>query len=120
MLLDHNDNRTVVDFIRGFGIVLVVCFHVVVGLSMLLEGEAHERFITTLPSVMNLFWQALGSELIFLASGFLLSYLLIRELHQSGRIAIGDFYGRRASRIVPMYLIGLGTYALSRRTRRLR
>ncbi len=114
MLLDHDKNRTVVAFIRGLGILLVICFHVVVGLSVLLEGEALENYISTLPGVTNIFWQALGSELIFLASGFLLSYLLIRELRGGGRIAVREFYIRRLSRIVPMYLIGLGAYALVR------
>ena len=112
MLLDNNNNRAVVDFIRGVGILLVIGFHVVVGMALLLEGDPQPQYIDALPGIMNVFWQALGSELIFLASGFLLSYLLIRELRRDGRISVRDFYVRRGSRIVPMYLIALALYAL--------
>ncbi len=115
MLLDDNNNRAVVDFLRGAGILLVIGFHVVIGMAvLLLESGGQPQYIEALPAVMNVFWQALGSELIFLASGFLLSYLLIRELRNSGRISIRDFYIRRGSRIVPMYLIAIALYALVR------
>ncbi|MDJ0909492.1 MAG: acyltransferase [Woeseiaceae bacterium] len=115
MLLDDNNNRAVVDFLRGAGILLVIGFHVVIGMAvLLLESGGQPQYIEALPAVMNVFWQALGSELIFLASGFLLSYLLIRELRNSGRISVRDFYIRRGSRIVPMYLIAIALYALVR------
>ena len=114
MLLDNNNNRAIVDFLRGSGILLVIGFHVVVGMALLLVDDGQAQYIEALPGVMNVFWQALGSELIFLASGFLLSYLLIRELRRNGRISVRDFYVRRGSRIVPMYLIAIAAYALVR------
>ncbi len=115
MLLDDNNNRAVVDFLRGAGILLVIGFHVVIGMALLLEEVGQQpQYIDALPGFMNLFWQALGSELIFLASGFLLSYLLIRERHRQGRISVRDFYIRRGSRILPMYIIAIALYALVR------
>ncbi len=113
-LLDSDENRRVVNGIRAIGITLVICFHVVVGLSSLLDDEPLHRFIGSFPSALNFAWQALGSEIIFLFSGFLLSYLLLRELIRHGSIDIGDFYVRRLSRIVPLYLIGLVFYWLVR------
>ncbi len=115
MLLDDNNNRAVVDFLRGTGILLVIGFHVVIGMALLLlDAGGQPQYIEALPGVMNVFWQALGSELIFLASGFLLSYLLIRELRRDGRISVWGFYVRRGSRILPMYLIAVALYALVR------
>ena len=115
MLLDDNYNRAVVDFLRGTGILLVIGFHVVIGIALLLlETGGQPQYIEALPGIMNVFWQALGSELIFLASGFLLSYLLIRELRRDGRISVRDFYIRRGSRILPMYVIAIALYALIR------
>ena len=47
----------------------------------------------------------------FVLSGFLISYLLQKELKQTNRIAINDFYLRRILRIWPLYflLVIIGT-----------
>lgn len=114
MLLDEQTNRSVIDGMRAIGIVLVICFHVTIGLATLLESDSMQSYVDTLPSVINIMWQALGSEIIFLFSGFLLSYLLMRELLRSGSIDVRDFYLRRLSRIIPLYLIALALYSLVR------
>lgn len=43
--------------------------------------------------------------LFFVLSGFLITYLLLREHQQSGTISIGKFYLRRALRIWPLYYL---------------
>lgn len=111
MLLDNIESRSIVNGFRGLGIALVICFHVVVGVSTLLDAEALRQYIAALPDAMNIMWQALGSELVFLFSGFLLSYLLMREQLKTGRIDVYDFYIRRFSRIVPMYILALLVYS---------
>src|SRR6267378_8187081 len=45
----------------------------------------------------------LGVTLFFVLSGFLISYLLLKEKEVSGSIAIRKFYGRRILRIWPLY-----------------
>lgn len=112
MLLDQQKNRSIIDFMRALGIILVICFHVVVGVASLLEADMMPEYIRAIPPVFNILWQAQGSELVFLFSGFLLSYLLLRELKLRGHIDLRDFYVRRAARIVPLYLVGLAFYAL--------
>ena len=114
MLLDDHDHRSIIDFMRAVGILLVICFHVVLGITTLLEPGQVPAYIAEVPRVLNIWWQAMGSEIIFLFSGFLLSYLLMRELVKSGRIDIRDFYIRRLSRIVPLYAVALALYALVR------
>jgi peptidoglycan/LPS O-acetylase OafA/YrhL len=112
VLLDQQKNRSIIDFMRALGIILVICFHVVVGVASLLEADMMADYIAAIPPVFNILWQAQGSELVFLFSGFLLSYLLLRELKLRGSIDLRDFYVRRAARIVPLYLVGLAFYAL--------
>lgn len=73
------------------------------------------EYIDAIPGVFNILWQAQGSELVFIFSGFLLSYLLLRELKLKGHIDLRSFYVRRAARIVPLYLVGLAFYALIRK-----
>lgn len=45
----------------------------------------------------------LGVFLFFVLSGFLITYLLLEEKHQTKRIAIKSFYVRRILRIWPLY-----------------
>ena len=42
-----------------------------------------------------------GVEIFFVLSGFLISFLLFREEVKVGNIHLGQFYGRRALRIIP-------------------
>jgi peptidoglycan/LPS O-acetylase OafA/YrhL len=42
-----------------------------------------------------------GVDVFFVISGYLITKLLVREATVSGRISIGDFYARRARRILP-------------------
>ncbi len=112
MLLDTERNRRVIDGTRSLGIILVICFHVILGLSRTLERDQLAAFAERFPGLFNITWQALGSELIFLISGFLLSYILIREFQRRDTIDIGDFYVRRLARILPLYIVALCLYAL--------
>ncbi len=43
----------------------------------------------------------LGVRVFFVISGFLITSLLLRELHRDGNISIGRFYFRRAMRLFP-------------------
>jgi peptidoglycan/LPS O-acetylase OafA/YrhL len=56
-----------------------------------------------------------GVSLFFVLSGFLITYLLLKEYDKNGRIDVGAFYVRRTLRIWPLYfalvLFGLFVYA---------
>ena len=121
MLLDHQRNRNIVDGVRAIGILLVILFHVMFGTTKLLQGYGEEhggdyagldRYIADFPTVLNIAWQALGSEMVFFVSGFLLSYLLFRELTKTGRVDLRNYLVKRVSRILPMYGIALVLFAL--------
>jgi peptidoglycan/LPS O-acetylase OafA/YrhL len=49
----------------------------------------------------------LGVQIFFVLSGFLITTLLLREQARNGRISLGDFYRRRAFRILPVYFLVL-------------
>jgi peptidoglycan/LPS O-acetylase OafA/YrhL len=55
---------------------------------------------------------AVGVDLFFALSGFLITTLLLRELRGQGRVKLAAFYARRALRIFPLYYLVLGFYAL--------
>jgi peptidoglycan/LPS O-acetylase OafA/YrhL len=57
---------------------------------------------------------ALGVDVFFVVSGFLITTLLMREFTRTGRISLRDFYARRARRILPAaVLVIVVTSALS-------
>jgi peptidoglycan/LPS O-acetylase OafA/YrhL len=45
----------------------------------------------------------LGVQVFFVLSGFLITTLMLREVARTGRLHLGNFYLRRALRIVPVY-----------------
>jgi peptidoglycan/LPS O-acetylase OafA/YrhL len=51
-----------------------------------------------------------GVDLFFCISGFLITTLLLRERARTGSIALGNFYARRALRILPLYYALLIAY----------
>lgn len=51
---------------------------------------------------------ALGPDIFFVLSGYLIVGLLLRRLHATGRIGFADFYARRFRRIVPAIAAAVG------------
>src|SRR2546430_14042525 len=43
----------------------------------------------------------LGVDVFLVGSGFLISPLLAREIERSGRVSLGNFWARRARRLLP-------------------
>jgi peptidoglycan/LPS O-acetylase OafA/YrhL len=98
------------------------------------SDRAHDRYLTTRHfasldglrclSILPVIWHhatprplpgiwgkgPAGVDLFFCISGFLITTLLVRERAYTGRIALGDFYARRALRILPLYYALLLAY----------
>jgi peptidoglycan/LPS O-acetylase OafA/YrhL len=54
----------------------------------------------------------LGVDLFFVISGYLITGLLLNEMSRTGGISLGDFYLRRAFRILPACYTFLGTLVI--------
>ena len=50
---------------------------------------------------------SLGVRFFFVISGFLITYLLLKEHAQTGKLSLQNFYARRALRILPVYFVYL-------------
>ena len=72
------------DFLRVYAMILVLCYH---------------YFPTSLPGGF------FGVSILFVISGFLISYNLIDELFENGRIDYKKFYTKRFVRIFPALLL---------------
>jgi peptidoglycan/LPS O-acetylase OafA/YrhL len=86
------------DTLRAVAIVAVMAFH--------LSGRLPVAF-----DVAGRFgW--MGVDLFFVLSGYLIGLQLLREARDGRGVGLGDFYRRRAYRILPAYLVVLGMYAV--------
>ena len=86
------------DGLRAFSVLMVVAAHVNGSLS---------RLIPFIPFWLYLVWGALGVQTFFVISGFLITHLLLKELHATGTIGLKRFYFRRALRIFPAFYVYL-------------
>jgi peptidoglycan/LPS O-acetylase OafA/YrhL len=90
----HFPNLTPLRFIAAY---LVLIFHV---------EETRKMFGTANLTSYSLFTNGpLAVTFFFVLSGFLITFLLLREHHQTGRIAVTRFYIRRMLRIWPLYFL---------------
>ena len=75
-----------VDALRAFAILVVVVAHA--GLSDIVPGGS-------------------GVTIFFGVSGFIITHLVLREFERTGGFSPGQFYLRRAIKIVPPFLVGV-------------
>ncbi|WRZ61656.1 acyltransferase [Streptomyces sp. NBC_01294] len=54
-----------------------------------------------------------GVDVFFVISGYLITGLLVREAITTGRIRLGDFFSRRARRLLPSAAVVLGAVAVA-------
>ena len=88
------------DGIRGLAVLMVLLSH-----SHLTRAFNAAGIIPD--SVVPMVNGPTGVAAFFILSGYLITYLLIRERQHHGRVSIGNFWARRALRIFPVYFICL-------------
>jgi peptidoglycan/LPS O-acetylase OafA/YrhL len=84
------------DGVRALAVLAVVAYHL---------G-------TTSDDVQLLRGGYLGVDVFFVLSGYLITSLLVVEVHRTGRISIKEFYARRARRLLPALFALLFTVAV--------
>jgi len=86
------------DLLRAIAVVWVMLFH-----SFLVGGLGPD-----FKWLERYGW--MGVDIFFVLSGFLITKLLAKELGTYGRLSFGDFYARRAWRILPAFVVVLAIY----------
>jgi len=86
-----------------------------VGVTLVLVS--HMPFTAGFPTqyeqrLVNVFDGELGVRIFFVLSGFLITFLLLREANEFDTISLKRFYIRRALRILPIYVVYLLVLAL--------
>jgi peptidoglycan/LPS O-acetylase OafA/YrhL/CubicO group peptidase (beta-lactamase class C family) len=91
-------------------------------------GQAHLQYLPGLDGIraiaviavlvyhagLGLYGGYLGVESFFVLSGFLITTLLLADWREDGRISLGEFWVRRARRLLPaLFLMLAGTLALT-------
>jgi peptidoglycan/LPS O-acetylase OafA/YrhL len=90
------------DGLRAVSIALVVGYHV---LNAQTQIQLHHDYEGPW---RHLFSGGLGVSIFFVISGFLITYLLLREMEKTKTISLIDFYIRRTFRIWPAFFFYLG------------
>ena len=86
------------DGLRALSIALVLFHHGAETAGSPFPAALRERY----------YYGALGVDIFFVISGFLITLLLLREEGRSGTVSLRGFYTRRAFRILPAYFAYLG------------
>lgn len=86
------------DLLRSIAIVWVMCFH-----TFLIGGLGPDWTWLT-----RFGWA--GVDIFFVLSGFLIGSQLLRRLQRGEALDFGDFYRRRAWRILPAFVVVLAVY----------
>ncbi len=82
------------DGLRAVSVGMVVAAHM---------NDVIAQKIPFVPFWLYMFWGSLGVQTFFVISGFLITLILLKELHATGTISLGRFYFRRALRIFPPF-----------------
>src|SRR5437773_11907305 len=93
---EFRERQPGLDLLRALAIIVVVIYHAGI-MGFPLPGQAH-RFG----------W--IGVDLFFVLSGYLIGGQLVAPLAHGQNIKLGRFFGRRALRILPAYLVVLAIY----------
>ncbi|HTY55494.1 MAG TPA: acyltransferase, partial [Candidatus Binataceae bacterium] len=94
----HSDYLPILDGWRAVAIICVLVCHCC-------EPIFHDAGIYPYPMLYRITRHgAIGVDIFFCISGFLICTRLLCELHRNGEISLANFYIRRAFRILPPYL----------------
>lgn len=100
--MTQSENSRESNYIRGFdGIRAIAVIIVIMGhgnISGPLLREHH-------PIAFNLLAAPRGVDIFFVLSGFLITILLLQERHTFGQVNLGNFFIRRAFRLLPLYYL---------------
>lgn len=93
----------VLDGMRALAVLWVIAFH----LTLSFYFFNPEVALRDRPDFMWARWGMFGVDIFFVVSGFIIGYLLMKELQQTHALDIRRFYWRRALRLLPAYYLAM-------------
>lgn len=94
------------DGVRGAAVLMVILLHTMFGIL------ADDFSIPSIQPILRAFFGGAGVDLFFVLSGFLIGGILIDHRGSSNYFKV--FWIRRATRILPVYLLLLATYLVAK------
>lgn len=91
----------VLDGLRAIAVLWVIAFH----LALVIYFFNPDVALRSRDAFMWARWGMFGVDIFFVVSGFIIGYLLMKELQQTGSLDIRSFYWRRALRLLPAYYL---------------
>jgi peptidoglycan/LPS O-acetylase OafA/YrhL len=101
-MLPRSQRVAELDGLRAFMVLFVVLFHMTDFAGSLPRGPGWYIIIVTSLG-------AIGVNVFFIISGFIITTLLLREMVSAGQVSLAAFYIRRFFRIVPPFAVYLTT-----------
>lgn len=95
-----------IDGLRALSVLWMISFHILYFSGHWLQRDQYLLLIGT-PLLAPFVQGHLGVDVFFVISGYLIARLLFTEQEASGTLRIGRFYLRRATRILPAYVVTL-------------
>ena len=102
-------NKEKKEFLPSLNGIRALCIFLVIG--------SHADRSINFPEILKPYWKflfngGLGVNIFFVLSGYLITYLLIKEEAKNETISLGGFYKRRFIRILPIYITLLIVFAI--------
>ena len=105
---ESQNNLVGLQYVRAFAVILVVLDHINIVIGL-------DKYIgLRLVDVENVYFGAIGVNIFFVLSGFIMVYISVHPHTLTPRISVRDFFLRRVERIIPFLWGCIAVYAALR------
>lgn len=93
-----------IEGLRGLSTMSLMLCHIIIYGSFFLEKSQYYAMLN-LPIIKFIVTSSVSLDILFIISGLLISFLLMKEYQETGKINLLGFFVRRFARIYPLYCL---------------